>query len=114
MTDLRTPRLQLHSIDAAEGLRITARTAGDADAWADDLPFDGDVGAVGAFLLTTAEHGEQQPFGYYRISLLADGRAVGGVGFKGQPEGGCVEIGSVGSRPRLRRRGNRRRAGRRR
>ncbi len=37
--------------------------------------------------------GEQRPFGYYRITRLADGRAVGGVGFKGQPDGGCVEIG---------------------
>ncbi len=27
------------------------------------------------------------------MSLLADGRAVGGVGFKGQPDGGCVEVG---------------------
>jgi RimJ/RimL family protein N-acetyltransferase len=24
---------------------------------------------------------------------LADGRAIGGLGFKGQPDGGCVEIG---------------------
>jgi RimJ/RimL family protein N-acetyltransferase len=36
---------------------------------------------------------EQRPFGYYRITRLFDGRAVGGVGFKGQPDGGCVEIG---------------------
>lgn len=93
MTDIRTLRLQLHAIDAAEGERITARTAGPADAWADDFPFDGDVAAVGAFLRATSEHGEQRPFGYYRMSLLADGRAVGGVGFKGQPEAGCIEIG---------------------
>ena len=33
------------------------------------------------------------PFGYYRITRLADGRAIGGLGFKGQPDGGCVEIG---------------------
>ena len=37
--------------------------------------------------------GEQRPFGYYRITRLADGRAIGGIGFKGQPDGGCVEIG---------------------
>ena len=24
---------------------------------------------------------------------MADGRAIGGIGFKGQPDGGCVEIG---------------------
>jgi len=93
MTDVRTSLLQLHAIDVAEGERIVARRAGPADAWADDFPFEGDVGAVGGFLRSTAERGEQRPFGYYRITRLADGRAVGGVGFKGQPDGGCVEIG---------------------
>jgi RimJ/RimL family protein N-acetyltransferase len=93
MTDARTLRLELHPIDVAEAERIVARSAGSSDAWADDFPFEGDVGAVGAFLRATATHGEQRPFGYYRITRLADGRAVGGIGFKGQPEGGCVEIG---------------------
>jgi RimJ/RimL family protein N-acetyltransferase len=64
-----------------------------ADAWADDFPFEGDLGAVGGFLHNTAALGEQRPFGYYRITRLADGRAVGGVGFKGPPDNGCVEIG---------------------
>jgi RimJ/RimL family protein N-acetyltransferase len=93
MTDVRTSRLQLHAIDVAEAERIVARNAGPADAWADDFPFDGDVGAAGGFLHATAALGEQRPFGYYRVTRLSDGRAVGGVGFKGQPHGGCVEIG---------------------
>src|ERR1700680_3246234 len=93
MTDVRTSRLELHAIDAAEAERIVARSAGPADAWADDFPFEGDLGAVGAFLRATATHGEQRPFGYYRITRLADGRAIGGLGFKGQPDGGDVEIG---------------------
>ena len=93
MNQIRTSRLQLHAIDIAEAERIVARSAGSADTWADDFPFEGDVGAVGGFLRATATHGEQQPFGYYRITRLADGRAVGGIGFKGQPDGGCVEIG---------------------
>jgi RimJ/RimL family protein N-acetyltransferase len=93
MTDVRTTRLQLHAIDVAEGERIVARSAGPADAWADDFPFEGDVGAVGVFLRATAARGEQLPFGYYRITRLSDGCAVGGIGFKGQPYGGCVEIG---------------------
>jgi RimJ/RimL family protein N-acetyltransferase len=93
VSDLRTSRLQLHPIDVAEGERIVARSAGPADAWADDFPFDGDVGAVGAFLRATVAQGEQQPFGYYRITRLADGRAVGGIGFKGRPVDGRVEIG---------------------
>jgi RimJ/RimL family protein N-acetyltransferase len=93
VTDVRTSRLQLHPIDVAEGERIVARHPGPADVWADDFPFDGDAGAVGGFLRATATDGEQRPFGYYRITRLADGRAVGGVGFKGRPAGGCVEIG---------------------
>jgi RimJ/RimL family protein N-acetyltransferase len=93
MTDVRTSRLQLHAIDVAEAERIVARSAGPTDAWADDFPFEGDVGAVGGFLRATTALGEQRPFGYYRITRLSDGRAVGGIGFKGQPDGGCVEIG---------------------
>jgi RimJ/RimL family protein N-acetyltransferase len=93
MTDVLTSRLHLHPIDVAEGERIAARSAGPTDAWADDFPFEGDLGAVGGFLRATAGRGEQRPFGYYRITRLADGRAVGGIGFKGQPEGGCAEIG---------------------
>src|SRR5580704_10390380 len=93
MTDVRTARLQLHGIDVAEGERIVARQAGPDDAWADDFPFEGDVGAVGGFLRATEALGEQRPFGYYRITSRSDGRAVGGIGFKGQPDGGCVEIG---------------------
>ena len=93
MADVRTSRLQLHAIDVAEGERIVARSAGPEDAWADDFPFEGDVGAVRGFLRATAARGEQRPFGFYRITHLADGRAVGGIGFKAQPEEGCVEIG---------------------
>jgi RimJ/RimL family protein N-acetyltransferase len=93
VTDFWTSRLQLHAIDIAEAERIVARSAGPNDAWAHDFPFEGDVGAVGGFLRATAARGEQRPFGYYRITRLADGRAVGGIGFKGQPDGGCIEIG---------------------
>lgn len=93
MSDIRTSRLLLHPIDVAEGERIVARTPGVIDCWADDFPFEGDVRGVEAFLQGTAAHGEQRPFGHYRITRLAGGWAVGGVGFKGQPEGGCAEIG---------------------
>lgn len=93
MTDTRTPRLLLHPIDLAEGERIVARTAGPTDVWAHDFPPGGDIGAVAAFLRATTAHGEQRPFGYYLISRLADGLAVGGIGFKGRPQGGSAEIG---------------------
>jgi RimJ/RimL family protein N-acetyltransferase len=93
MTEMETSRLKLHAIDVAEAERIVARNAGRADAWADDYPFEGDIAAVGGFLRSTATLGEQRPFGYYQIARLSDRRAVGGVGFKGQPDGGCAEIG---------------------
>jgi RimJ/RimL family protein N-acetyltransferase len=91
--DVLTSRLLLHPIDVPEGERIIAGTAGPADSWAHDYPFEGDVRAIGGFLRASAARGKQQPFGYYRITRVVDGRAVGGVGFKGQPDGGCVEIG---------------------
>lgn len=93
MTDIRTSRLELHAIDVAEAERIVARSPGPADSWAGDYPFEGDVGAVGGFLRATAAQGDQRPFGYYRITRLADGQAIGGLGFKGRPDGGCAEIG---------------------
>lgn len=40
-----------------------------------------------------AAEGDQRPFARYRITRTADGRAVGGIGFKGQPDNGSVEIG---------------------
>jgi RimJ/RimL family protein N-acetyltransferase len=93
MTDERTPRLRLHPIDVAEGERIVAKRPSADDAWVDDFPFDGDIVAATSFLRASAEGGEQQPFGYYRITRLGDGRAIGGIGFKCQPVDGSVEIG---------------------
>ena len=92
MTDVRTARLHLHAIDRAEAERIVTRRAGPADVWADDFPFDGDIAAVGAFMGATGS-ARKQRFGYYRITRLADGLAVRGIGSKGQPHDGCVEIG---------------------
>jgi len=93
MADVLTSRLLLHPVDVAEAERIAAGSKGPADSWADDFPFEGDTAAVGGFLRATAALGEQRPFGFYRISRLSDGRAVGGIGFKGQPIDGSAEIG---------------------
>ena len=93
MTDIRTAHLLLHAVDVDEAERIVAQTAGPDDAWAGDFPFEGDVGAAGMFLHASATLGEQRPFGYYRITRLSDGLAIGGIGFKGRPDDGCVEIG---------------------
>lgn len=93
VTDLQTPRLRLHAIDTAEGERIAGRRAAARDAWAEDFPFDGDVIGVTAFLRATAAHGDQRPFGHYRITRAADGQAIGGIGFKGRPDDGCAGVG---------------------
>lgn len=93
VTALHTPRLSLHAIDTAEGERIVACQAGAGDVWADDFPFHGDIIGVTAFLRATSAHGNQGPFGHYRITRKADGQAIGGIGFKGQPSGGRAEIG---------------------
>lgn len=58
-----------------------------------DFPFDGDVIGLTAFLQATAANGDQRPFGHYLITRAADGLAIGGIGFKGQPDNGSVEIG---------------------
>jgi RimJ/RimL family protein N-acetyltransferase len=93
VTDLRTERLILHPIDPAEAERIVARRPGPDDSWAQDFPFEGDVVGVTAFLQATAANGDRRPFGHYRITRAADGRAIGGIGFKGPPDDGSVEIG---------------------
>lgn len=93
MTDLRTERLVLHPVDADEAARIVQGCPGPDDAWAPDFPFEGDVVGATMFLRATAAHGEQQPFGHYVVVRGTDGRAIGGIGFKGAPRAGTAEIG---------------------
>lgn len=88
-----TARLVLHPIDEDEARRIVERAPASSDRWAPDYPFEGDLAGIGAFLGATARHGEQRPFGYYQVSLRSDGRAIGGIGFKGPPREGVVEVG---------------------
>jgi hypothetical protein len=85
--DIDTTRLILHAIDEAEAKGIYARTPGPKDKWATDYPFEGDLVAVDGFLRTTEQHGEQRPFGYNQVSRADLGLAIGGVGFKGPPQG---------------------------
>lgn len=91
--DLLTEHLTLHAVDVDEARRVRARTPRTDDSWADDYPFDGDLAALGAFLHASERFGEQRPFGYYRIARRADGVAIGGIGFKGAPTDGVVEVG---------------------
>lgn len=91
--DSRTARLSLHAIDELEAWRIHDRAPQSGDDWAADYPFEGDLAAIGSLLRATEQNGEQRPFGYYQIRRQSDGLAIGGVGFKGPPDGGVVEIG---------------------
>jgi RimJ/RimL family protein N-acetyltransferase len=91
--DFCTGRLSLHAIDEPEARRIYDRAPHRGDAWAADYPFEGDLAATGSFLRATEQNGEQRPFGYYQIRRQSDGLAIGGVGFKGSPDGGVVEVG---------------------
>jgi RimJ/RimL family protein N-acetyltransferase len=91
--DLHTERLIPHPVDVTEAERIVACQPDSDDSWAEDFPFDGDVIGATMFLRTTSTHGDQRPFGHYVITRIADGQVIGGVGFKGQPGNGSVEIG---------------------
>ena len=93
VTTLHTERLALHPVDVVEAERIVAGRRGPEDCWAPDFPFAGDVIALTAFLRATAVHGDPHPFGPYRVTRSADGQAIGGIGFKGRPVEGSVEIG---------------------
>ena len=102
--DSRTVRLSLHAVDELEARRIHDRAPQSGDTWAADYPFEGDLAATGSFLRAIEQNGEQRPFGYYQIRRRSDGLAIGGVGFKGSPDGGVVEIG-YGLAPSARGRG---------
>jgi RimJ/RimL family protein N-acetyltransferase len=90
---IETDRLLLRLVDAAEAQRICSREPSTADRWAPGYPFEGDLAALGGFLAATAQRGDQGAFGYYQILRRADDLAVGGIGFKGPPHEGKVEIG---------------------
>ena len=81
------------AVDTAEAEHIVVRQPGPEDFWTEDFPFDGDVTGTTMFLRATAAHGDQRPFGHYVITRIAEGQVIGGVGFKGQPKNGSVEIG---------------------
>ncbi|NYI76782.1 GNAT family N-acetyltransferase [Nocardioides panzhihuensis] len=93
MTELQTDRLTLHPVDTAEAERIIARRPGREDLWAESYPLGGDLFALAAFLEASGTHDDQGPFRYYRITRTVDRMTIGGIGFKGRPNNGSVEIG---------------------
>lgn len=93
VTDVDTPRLRLHPVDQEEARRIAGRRPAQQDSWAHDFPFEGDVVATTVFLAASEALGDQRPFGFYRVSRASDGKAIGGIGFKGPPHEGSAEVG---------------------
>ncbi|GAB3664742.1 hypothetical protein GCM10027596_29650 [Nocardioides korecus] len=92
-SSVRTARLVLHRVDAAEAGRVAERRPTGEDRWAADFPSDGEVRATTALLRRLADGGRVGPFGFYRVERAAGGLAVGGIGFKGDPVEGRVEVG---------------------
>ena len=92
VTEVQTPRLCLHAIDTAEGERIVGRRTGTGDDWARTSLSTVTLSASRPFSQLRPPTGTNAP-GHYRITRTADGKAIGGIGFKGQPDDGCVEVG---------------------
>ncbi len=87
-------RLVIYRVGVDEARRIADARPADHDRWAPGYPFAGDREATTAYLAATGRDGDQGAFSYYRITRLADGRAIGGIGFLGRPdEHGAVEVG---------------------
>ena len=94
VSDLYTTHLVLHALDLAEAQRIVLARLGPGDSWADDYPFEGDLVVLEMMSRAGAGAGaDPRPFGYHRISRRVDGRALGGIGFKGAPVNGALEVG---------------------
>ncbi|MGW1405539.1 GNAT family N-acetyltransferase [Streptomyces sp. NPDC002403] len=94
MTDLGTPRLLLHLMNATDALRVMTGTPGDGAHWAPGYPSPGERAAAERFLDTCARNGDPSPFGSYEIRRREDGQVIGGMGFHGAPdENGHVTIG---------------------
>jgi len=72
-------------------------------AWAEDYPTEGDL-VIAGLLLADPTGAEPGPWGSYQVVERGTGLAVGGVGFKGPPRDGAVEVG-YGLAPSARGRG---------
>jgi RimJ/RimL family protein N-acetyltransferase len=93
MEDLVTDRLILHPFTVEEARLVAAAERPEGGHWAADYPQEGEQTGARMFVKGAEAFGDPQPFGGYEIRL-ADGQAVGGIGFHGGPdENGAVEIG---------------------
>ncbi|MEY9966044.1 RimJ/RimL family protein N-acetyltransferase [Streptacidiphilus sp. MAP12-16] len=88
----RTDRIELREITPSAAAALTAGDDG-GFAWAPGGPYEGTRDAC-TMIVKAAQAGVYNPlWGAFAIIRLADGAAVGGVGFHGPPSDGVVEIG---------------------
>lgn len=94
MDDLKTPRLLLRPLSAADAERVRDGTPADGARWAPGYPSPGERGAARRFLDTCATAGDPTPFCSYGMRRREDGLVIGGMGFHGAPDAhGYVTIG---------------------
>jgi RimJ/RimL family protein N-acetyltransferase len=85
-----TERLSLRPLTPIYAAQVADGAPRDVN-WADDFPFEGDQTAAGMYLHAGAPAGPWVP---YVISVQATGRAIGGVGYHGEPDpDGVLQIG---------------------
>ncbi|MEI6374915.1 MAG: GNAT family N-acetyltransferase [Actinomycetes bacterium] len=88
--EIVTERLALRPLTGDEASAVVAGTR-EGRIWAHDYPTEGDI--VVSRLLLLAPDLPPTDFGTYQVVRRDTGIVVGGVGFKGSPRDGAVEVG---------------------
>jgi GNAT superfamily N-acetyltransferase len=86
---IESPRLLLVPFTLEHARAVLAGSR--SDVWATDYPTEGDLVVAG--LIDAGGVEAESPFGFMNIIERQTGLVVGGIGFKGQPADGDVEIG---------------------
>jgi RimJ/RimL family protein N-acetyltransferase len=90
---MRTTRLRIVVPTLAEYTDIRDKVRGD-HLWAEDYPTEGDVVMARLVLAAGEPPTSQNPLGPLQVVLEETGLAIGGIGFKGEPDDqGAIEIG---------------------
>ena len=87
---ITTDRLLLEPISPEYAARVVAGEPAPGDDWHPEYPFADEVGALRSLI---AHPDQDEFFTLYVVRRIADGLAVGGIGFSGPPVDGRVEIG---------------------
>lgn len=94
---IRTPRLELVPLDDALARVIVAGAP--VPGGADDFPAEGDRVVASLFQLLRLQTPPlpvatpEAPWGFWVLRRTHDARWVGGIGLKGEPFGGAIEVG---------------------